>query len=160
MTKFWTVQLRWIKRAWPKRGRPARVGHDGHLSSNAFEYFGVPALLGRELSLEDTEDALHPANVAVLSHQYWQKHYAGQQDVLGKILQLNRENYTIIGVLPNVSRGGVAMSILPSSTRPIRTRTAMVFVRIKPNIGLSVAQAELQASIREIAKEDASAFPS
>src|SRR5882762_3605751 len=131
----------------------------GHLSSNAFEYFGVPALLGRELSPEDTEDALHPANVAVLSHQYWQKHYAGQQDVLGKILQLNRESYTIIGVLPKRFAWWGCDVYTPLKYSPDPDRTAMVFVRIKPNIGLSVAQAELQASIREFAKETPRHFP-
>ena len=131
----------------------------GHLSSNAFDYFGAPALMGREFSPEDARDALHPANVAVLSYQYWQRHYAGQSDVLGKTLQLNRENYTVIGVLPKRFAWWGCDVYTPLKYSPDPDRTAMVFVRIKPNIGLSVAQAELQASIQEFAKETPRHFP-
>jgi MacB-like periplasmic core domain/FtsX-like permease family len=131
----------------------------GHLSSNAFDYFGVPALMGREFSPEDARDALHPANVAVLSYQYWQTHYAGQSDVLGKTLQLNRENYTVIGILPKRFAWWGCDVYTPLKYSPDPDRTAMVFVRIKPNIGLSVAQAELQASIQAFAKETPQHFP-
>jgi len=131
----------------------------GHLSPNAFDYFGVPALMGRAFSPEDARDAWHPANVAVLSYPYWQTHYAGQPDVLGKILKLNRENYTIIGVLPKRFAWWSCDVYLPLKYSPDPDRTAMVFVRIKPNIGLPVAQAELQSSIQEFAKETPRHFP-
>jgi hypothetical protein len=72
----------------------------GHLSANAFEFFGVPPLIGREFTPQDATDSSHPANVAVLSYRYWRKHFAEQPTAIGKTLRLNRENYTIIGVLP------------------------------------------------------------
>jgi len=131
----------------------------GHLSSNAFDYFGVPALMGREFSPEDARDGLHPAKVAVLSYQYWQSHFGGQSDVLGKTLQLNRENFTVIGVLPKRFAWWGCDVYTPLAYSPDPDRTAMVFVRIKPSMSLSVAQAELQASIQELAKETPRHFP-
>ena len=103
----------------------------GHLSSNAFDYFGVPALLGREFSPEDSREALYPARVAVLSYQYWQTHYAGQPNVLGKTLQLNRENYSVIGVLPKRFAWWGCDVYTPLAYSPYcGPSTAMVFVRI------------------------------
>jgi hypothetical protein len=95
----------------------------------------------------------------VLSYQYWQTHYAGQSNVLGKTLQLNRENYSVIGVLPKRFAWWGCDVYTPLAYSADPDRTAMVFVRIRPNIGLSEAQAELRTSIQEIAKETPRHFP-
>lgn len=131
-----------------------------YLSSNAFDVFGIPPLLGREFSEVDTKDSLHPSNVAVLSYPYWKAHYGGSTDIVGKSLQLDHENYTIIGVLPKRFAwwpGGELYFPLKFSPDP--NRTAMVFVRIKPGVNYPTAQAELQASIDELAKQTPERFP-
>jgi putative ABC transport system permease protein len=132
----------------------------GYLSSNAFDVFGVPPVLGREFSEVDTQDALHPANVVVLGYPYWKAHYGGSTDVIGKSLELDHTNYTIIGVVPK------RFAWWPSSDLyiPLRfssdpNRTAMVFVRIRPGVTYSAAQAELQASINQLAKQTPERFP-
>jgi putative ABC transport system permease protein len=131
----------------------------GHLSANAFEFFGVPPLIGRQFTPRDATDSSHPANVAVLSYHYWKKHFAGQPEAIGKTLQLNRDNYTVIGVLParfawwNCD----VYTPLPYSTDP--DRTAMVFVRIKTGVGLAMAQKELQGFVQDIARETPKHFP-
>src|ERR1700674_2763444 len=66
----------------------------GYLSSNAFDVFGVPPVLGREFSEVDTQDALHPAKVVVLGYPYWKTHYGGSTDAIGKSLELDHTNYT------------------------------------------------------------------
>jgi putative ABC transport system permease protein len=131
----------------------------GHLSANAFEFFGVPPLIGREFTPQDVTDSSHPANVAVLSYRYWRKHFAGQPTAIGKNLQLNRENYTIIGVLPARFAwwNGDVYTPLAYSADP--DRTAMVFARIKPGLDLTVAQKDLQAFVQELAKETPKHFP-
>jgi len=131
----------------------------GRLSANAFDFFGVPALLGREFSPQDAIDRSHPSNLAVLSYPYWQGHYGGQPDVLGKTVQLNRENYTIIGVLPKRFAWWECDVYLPLPYSPDPDRTAMVFVRIKPGVGFEAAQTALQASIQDFAKETPRHFP-
>ena len=83
---------------------------------NAFQYFGVPVLLGREFG------PMEEGKVAVLSYGFWKSHYASRADVIGRSLQLNREDYTIIGVMPRrfMWRGGDAYVPLPYSTDPRR----------------------------------------
>jgi putative ABC transport system permease protein len=131
----------------------------GHLSANAFQFFGVPPLWGREFTPQDAADSSHPASVAVLSYHYWKKRFAGQPSVLGKVLQLNRENYTVIGVLPPRFAWWSCDVYTPLAYSPDPDRTAMVFARIKPGVDMRVAQRELQASIQTIADETPKHFP-
>ena len=131
----------------------------GHLSANAFEFFGVPPLIGREFTPEDAIDSSHPANVAVLSYHYWKKHFAGQPNPIGKTLQLNRENYLVIGVLPARFAWWNCDLYTPLAYSADPDRTAMVFARIRTGVDFRVAQKELQASIQELAQETPRHFP-
>jgi predicted permease len=132
----------------------------GYLSSNAFDVFGVPPVLGREFSEVDTQDALHPANVIVLAYPYWKAHYGGSADVIGKSLELDHANYTIIGVLPKRFAWWPTSDVyLPLRFSSDPNRTAMVFARIKPGVTYPGAQAELQASINELAKQTPDRYP-
>jgi predicted permease len=73
-----------------QRVRGARVTYD--LTS----VLGIKPALGRPFTLE--EDRPGGEKVALLSRHLWQRLF-GEQDVLGKVLHLNREPYTIVGVL-------------------------------------------------------------
>jgi predicted permease len=132
----------------------------GYFSSNAFDVFGVPPLLGREFSEVDTKDALHPANVVLLSYPYWKSHYGGSTGVLGKSLELDHAHYTIIGVLPKRFAWWPSSDVyFPLKFSPDPSRTAMVFVRIKRGVTYAAAQAELQTAINELAKQTPRLFP-
>src|SRR3984885_9002766 len=69
-----------------------------YLSSNGFTFLGVPPLLGRGLLPSDAVDGHDPQPVAVLSYQFWQRHFSGDPGAVGKTLQLARKDYTIVGV--------------------------------------------------------------
>jgi predicted permease len=130
-----------------------------HISANAFEFFGVPPLIGREFTPQDVTDPSHPPYVAVLSYHYWKKHFAGQQTAIGRTLQLNRENYTVIGILPPRFAWWDCDVYTPLSYSADSDRTAMIFARTKTGISLGVAENELHASIQELAKETPKHFP-
>lgn len=66
----------------------------GRMSPNAFDYFGVAVLLGRAFGPSDGD------KVAVLGYSFWKSHFAGRASVIGQSLQLDRQNYAIIGVMP------------------------------------------------------------
>lgn len=71
----------------------------GVASGNFFELLGVPARLGRVFS--DTDDVTRGAHpVAVISHHYWRTRFDASEDVIGKVLEINRQPFEIIGVLP------------------------------------------------------------
>jgi predicted permease len=123
------------------------------ISPNAFQYFGVPVLLGREFGPMDE------GRVAVLSYGFWKSHYASRPDVIGRSLQLNREDYTIIGVMPRrfMWRGGDAYVPLPYSTDP--RRPASVYARVRPGVSDRAVEDALQPMLDVFARETPANFP-
>ncbi|MCI0388504.1 MAG: ABC transporter permease [Acidobacteria bacterium] len=67
-------------------------------SSGIFSVLGVNLAMGRAFTLEEEQSGKH--RVAVLSHGFWQRRFAGVHDILGKEVQVNGVARTIIGVLP------------------------------------------------------------
>ena len=69
-----------------------------YLSSNGFNFLGVPATLGRGLQPSDAIDGQDPQPVAVLGYKFWQRHFHSDPTIVGKTIQLVRKNYTVVGV--------------------------------------------------------------
>ncbi len=63
-----------------------------------FKTLGVSPILGRDF--RPGEDQRSAPHIAILSYSKWQKDYGGKDDVLGRVVNLNGEPVTIIGVLP------------------------------------------------------------
>lgn len=76
------------------------------VSGDFFHVLGVPAWQGRVFTKEDD---LHGGGrsgpVAVISYAFWQSHFAGDPNILGKSVSLDRHNFQIIGVTPPWFRG-------------------------------------------------------
>jgi putative ABC transport system permease protein len=68
------------------------------VSPNFFEVLGTRPALGRSFSTSEGDAGAAP--VALISHKLWQRRFAGASDVIGRPIDLDRERYTIIGVLP------------------------------------------------------------
>ena len=64
------------------------------------EFLGVSAKLGRSIQPFDVPKGAPPSNVVVLDYRYWQRRYDSDPKVVGQVLQLDHENYTIVGVMP------------------------------------------------------------
>ena len=63
------------------------------VSPNFFSGLGVSPIAGRPPS--SSED-----NVAVISARWWQTRFGGREDVIGRVLEIEGKNHTIIGVAP------------------------------------------------------------
>jgi hypothetical protein len=63
------------------------------VTSNAFDFLGEPPLLSRGLFPSDAVDGQEPQPVVVLRYQFWQRHFNGNPDAVGKTLQLNRKSH-------------------------------------------------------------------
>jgi predicted permease len=71
------------------------------VTPNFFEFIAVPMALGRQFSAVEAAPE-RQARVAVLSHPYWQRRFAGDPRVIGRTLTLNGESFAVIGVLPDI----------------------------------------------------------
>ena len=130
-----------------------------YLSSNAFNFFGVPPALGRGLIPADAVDGQEPQPVAVLSYKFWRRHFNSDPAVLGKPLQLVRKNYTIIGVAAPRFTWGDGDVYLPQKVTQDPTKAFYVGIRLRPGVTHEAANAALQPLIEQFAKETPKHFP-
>jgi predicted permease len=103
----WQAQSRTLQATslytWPNstnvsgQGQPEQA-NVVHVEANFFSLLGARTLLGRTFS--KGEDAAGRNHVAVLGYSFWQQHFGGRRDVLGKPIELNAETYTVVGVMP------------------------------------------------------------
>lgn len=124
------------------------------VTSNYFRTLGVGAALGRTLTEEDDQ-----APVAVLGHAYWQRRFAGDPSILGRVITINQRQVTVVGVL-NAEFFGletgrqveitVPMSMHPSvgsgmSLKEPRgfTRALIAVGRLKPGVAPEQARAQI-----------------
>jgi len=84
-------------------GRPERAWAE-LVTGNYFSGLGIEAVRGRTFAADEgwvkNKDPL-----IVLSYKYWQKRFGGDPKVIGTTVNLNRQQFTIIGVLPATYRG-------------------------------------------------------
>ena len=67
-------------------------------SPNLFNVLGSHAMLGRTFTQDDGVTAKD--NVAVLSYGFWQKHFGGDLNVVGKTFALDGVPIAVVGVMP------------------------------------------------------------
>ena len=78
---------------------------DGMLASAGyFAVLGVRPAFGRFfVSDEERTPGAHP--VAVLSYSFWQRQFAGDSTIIGRVITLNRHPFTVVGVAPRHFNG-------------------------------------------------------
>jgi putative ABC transport system permease protein len=119
------------------------------VTSNYFNLLGVSAELGRTFSPgEDQEGQDHEV---VLSHELWERRFGSDHSLLGLTIRLNRQNYTVIGVMPASFRLlgfplelWTPLAITPGdqSAAARRDRSLYLFGRMKPGVTIEQARSE------------------
>jgi predicted permease len=136
------------------------------VSGSFFETLGVKAALGRTLSARDDQrNGGADGPVAVISDGFWQRHFNGAQDVVGRILRLDGANFTIVGVLPREFFGlevGRTFDVaVPLADEPLSRGSATyldavstsfltIIARLRPDQPLDTATTTLGQVQREI----------
>jgi putative ABC transport system permease protein len=78
------------------RGEPERVAA-ARVSSSLFPLLSVQPILGRIFAIDEDSPG---HNVVLLSYGLWQRRYGSAPSILGQTIDLDRQPYTIIGVMP------------------------------------------------------------
>jgi len=133
--------------------------HGVYLTSNSFVHFGVPTLVGRGLLPSDAPEGQDPENVAVLGYQFWQRHYGGDPDIVGKNIQLVHKSYSIVGVVRPRFTWGDGEVYLPLKLTADPVRTYFPMIRLKPGVTRTAANAEFQSLVEQFAKQTPTHFP-
>ena len=71
-----------------------------------FQVLGVPAALGRTLTVDDHKPGAEA--VAVISHAFWRKRFGSDPNVVSRRVTINNQPFTIVGVTPASTRASSA----------------------------------------------------
>jgi len=144
------------------QGEPERVSAV-EVSASFFPTLGVTPILGRNFS--PAQDQLHGAPSVILSDGFWKSKFASSPGVIGKTLNLDGTDYTVVGVLPasfyfccrtNNFQAGDVYVPLGADNRPwMRDRRVHPGIwgvgRIKQGITLTQARADMDRVARNLA---------
>jgi len=134
------------------------------VTDDYFTVLGVPALLGR--TIVKAEDQLDTGGqVLVLSHAYWQRRFAADPGVIGKVLTVNGRPFTVVGILPAWFEGTDTLIDMPVFTSLEGTMQAFdafprhrrdahslrVLARLRPGTSLAEARAAVDVKGRQLA---------
>ena len=137
------------------------------VNANFFDVLGVQPFLGRGFSAEEDTSA---RPVAVLSFALWNTQFGSDAAVLGRTIQLNDHNFTVIGVAPREFRNVGALASpdlwVPISMRDLVLdgqakqflyqrgfRMVGMVARLKPGVSLQQAQTAVHALGEELERE-------
>jgi predicted permease len=130
-----------------------------YISPNAPNHWGIRALMGRWLIPSDAPPGQQPQPVVVLTHQFWQRYFMGDPNVVGRTIQLVHKPYQIVGVMPPRFKWGAADMYLPLKvTQDPNIHLAASF-KLRPGVTAAQASAELQPILEEFAKQSPTQFP-
>ena len=126
------------------------------VSEGYFRTLGVLPVLGRGFSAD--EDKPNGARVAVLSDGLWQRLFHRDPGVIGRVVRVNQENFTVAGVMPASFRvtADTAPGVLgtPDLWEPLQLNPAYpgydgdnfeMIARLRQGVTLAQAQQELTA---------------
>ena len=144
------------------RGPDAPRIKESMVAGDFFNVLGVRPALGRFFSPDDARvDA--PERAAVISHGFWQRHFAGAQDAIGAHLSLSGVDLTVIGVAPpgfsGVEMDAADVWVPLESLAPLRIQPewktwrgygAKAIVRLKDGVAPATADAEATLILRRI----------
>lgn len=123
--------------------RPEQV-HTVGISDGVLDSLEVPAVAGRWFSTVDQDP--RGTKSVMLGYGYWQRRFGGDPSVIGRVLQVDSQPRTIVGVMPRNFR--IADQpydlLLPLALDPVHEKLAGFGYngvgRLKP--GVSIAQAD------------------
>jgi putative ABC transport system permease protein len=163
----WQAQSRTLEAtslySWERTANASGTGQSEAVSVSStqadfFALLGVQLRIGR--TFDPGEDQAGKNHVAILSNAFWHRQFGGRSDVLGKTIELNDESYSVIGVLPawfNFQRASeiwTPMDMTPKALGPRGEHSYRAIARLKPNVTVSQAQAELNSITKQVAKQN------
>ena len=125
------------------------------VTADAFDFYGVPAFLGRGISSED--GAPGAPKVFVLSYGTWKAEFGADPGIVGKSFVVDRQPRTLIGVMPQRFHGfGASQELfIPLNWAPgleeAKVAKFNVRARLKPGVTLAAGSAGFDIVARQLA---------
>src|SRR5262245_17592996 len=145
----------------PEPGNQTEKARLLFVSGEYFQVLGAPAIAGRTLTSADNQTpGAHP--VAVLSYRFWQRRFAGDASVIGKVITLKNQQLTIIGVTtpeffgaewgeaPDIWAPLMMASTLDERPSDLGDGDVEIMARLRPGVSREQAQAALDIFLEQL----------
>jgi putative ABC transport system permease protein len=125
--------------------------------ANFFSVLGVQPSLGRAFASD--EDAEGRNHVAILSYGFWQRHFGGRPEIVGRSVALDGESYTVIGIMPPRFNFPAAtdlwtpMDMTPTALGSRHSHSYRALARMKAGVALSQARADLDTIAKRLEQQ-------
>ncbi|HMG06827.1 MAG TPA: ABC transporter permease [Chthoniobacterales bacterium] len=140
--------------------------HGVTCSAEFFDVLGIQPIMGHAFSRADEQAGGGPGGPKViLSHDFWQKQFGGDKNVLGRTMELDRRQFTVIGVMPARFQFPIQTDPIElyatfaqdaEGTSPATAQRGSHFLkaiaRLKPGATTAQAQVDLSAIAENLAK--------
>ena len=126
------------------------------VTGGVFDVLGVAPMLGRGLQPSDDTPG---TRVVVLNHGIWQRRYGADSSMVGKTVQINRQAFQVIGVMP---KGFAFPSTNQQVWLPINlnqedegrgSHSFWAFARLSDGVSVEQARAEMRGIGERLARE-------
>jgi putative ABC transport system permease protein len=127
------------------------------VSAGLFTLLGINPSRGRAFLPEEDQPGGHP--VVVLSHGLWQRRFGADPSVVGKTLRLNGNHMTVVGIMPPGFQFPAQAELWApivfndDALRQRQSRSLRVIARLKPDVTLKQAQAEMSTFARQLTQQ-------
>ena len=118
------------------------------VSGNYFDTFGIQPHLGRFFHSAD-EHGPNSAPYLVISYPYWHSHFQDDRSVVGRVVQINKHPFTILGVAPP-SFQGTLLFFFPDFWSPLvnhRQFTGKDILNVRDEQDFMMAAGHLKAGV-------------
>ena len=133
------------------------------VTANFFDVTGMPVAKGRPFTATEARAEGDP-RVVVVSHEFWQRQLGGDANVIGRVLTLNGESYTVLGVLAPRARTVAPFGVAPGVYVPLNRQlvpglmvegapVAQLVGRLKPGQGMQQAREAVDALDRRLGRQ-------
>jgi predicted permease len=157
---------------------PFSIGQDVHaehvwgelVTGNYFAVLGVRPILGRTFTPDEYGDAQGAHPVVVIGERLWRRRFNADPAAVGQLLRVNRQQLTIVGVVPAkflgsvpglafdmwvpITMGAQLKALQDWSLTDRGTRQMIGFARLRPGVTLEQARWEIQSQARHMAEAD------
>jgi putative ABC transport system permease protein len=123
------------------------LGAGAVVTTNTFKFYGVPPLVGREITPDDGKPDAPP--VFVMNHRMWQTEFNSDPNIVGTSFVLDGQPRTLIGVMPAKFHLYGADVWMPVGRN---TGTLQIIGRLKPGISQKAAAADLDVIAHRLTK--------
>jgi len=141
-----------------RHGGPPQRCESAAVSANFFDVLRARPVLGR--SFQPGEDDPGAAGLVLLGQELWRQQFGGTADVLGRVIQVNSEAMTVIGVMPDGFQFPVLQRLWtnlrdgPGDPRATAVGRVEAMGRLRSGVSRAQAAADLNMIARRLAAEN------